>query len=213
MFLRLFYALMPKEEKFVERFEQHAAQIVAAAEALQTIIAGTGDFEKAFHTIRERESAADVITKLTLEALHRSFITPFDRAEIHDLTVALDDTIDTIEEIVQRISIYGLKKFTPEMLRLAETLCDCAGVLNSAVPLLTAVTRNADALRDMAIHISSLEGKGDATLRDGLAHLMRNGADPISVMTQKEIYELLESAIDRCQDVMDIIQGIVIEHV
>ena len=213
MFLRLFHFFMPKEEKFVERFGQHAEQIAAAAEALRAIFAGTDDFEKCFHTIRERESAADVITRLTLEALHRSFITPFDRGEIHDLVVSLDDTIDTIEEIVQRIAIYRITKFTPEMLKLTEIIRDCAGILNSAMPLLAEVTRNATALRDMAIRISALEGQGDATLRQGLAALMRNGADPIAVMTQKEIYELLEGAIDRCQDAMDVVQGIVIEHV
>lgn len=213
MFLRLFRYFMPKEEKFVERFQQHTDQIVAAAEALKAIFAGTDDFEKCFQTIRERESAADVITRLTLEAVHRTFITPFDRAEIHDLIVALDNTIDTIEEIVQRIAIYRLKTFKPEMLRLTEIIRDCASLLSTAMPLLSEVTRNATALRDMAIRISALEGQGDATLRQGLASLMQNGADPIAVMTQKEIYELLEGAIDRCQDAMDVVQGIVIEHV
>ena len=213
MFLRLFRFLMPKEERFVERFQQHTEQIVAAAEALQSILAGTDDFEKCFQTIRERESAADVITRLTLEAVHRSFIAPFDRSEIHDLIVALDNTIDTIEEIVQRIAIYRLTKFTPEMLKLAEIIRDCARIVNTAMPLLTEVTRHVRALREMAIRISVLEGQGDATLRQGLATLMQNGADPIAVMTQKEIYELLEDAIDRCQDAMDVVQGILIEHV
>ena len=213
MFLRLFRSLMPREEKFVERFCQHTEQIVAAAEALHSIFAGSDDFDKCFHTIRERESAADVITRLTIEAVHRSFITPFDRGEIHDLIVSLDDTIDTIEEIVQRIAIYRITKFTPEMVRLTEIIRDCAGILNSAMPLLAEVTRNATALRDMAIRISALEGEGDATLRQGLAALMQSGADPITVLTQKEIYELLENAIDRCQDAMDVVQGIVIEHV
>lgn len=213
MFLRLFRSLMPREEKFVERFCQHTEQIVAAAEALHSIFAGSDDFDKCFHTIRERESAADVITRLTIEAVHRSFITPFDRGEIHDLIVSLDDTIDTIEEIVQRIAIYRITKFTPEMVRLTEIIRDCAGIVNSAMPLLAEVTRNATALRDMAIRISALEGEGDATLRQGLAALMQSGADPITVLTQKEIYELLENAIDRCQDAMDVVQGIVIEHV
>jgi len=213
MFLRLFRFLMPKEEKFVERFQQHTEQIVAAAGALHSIFAGTDDFEKCFQTIRERESAADVITRLTLEAVHRSFIAPFDRTEIHDLIVALDDTIDTIEDIVQRIAIYRLKNFTPEMVKLTEIIRDCAALVHSAMPLLVEVTRNAKALREMAIRISALEGQGDATLRQGLATLMQNGADPIAVMTQEEIYELLEEAIDRCQDAMDVVQGIVIEHV
>lgn len=212
MFRHLFRFLMPRDKKFVERFEQHAEQIVAAAEALKSIFAGSDNFEGCFQAIRERESAADVITRLTLEAVHRSFIAPFDRTEVRDLIMALDDTIDTIEEIVQRIAIYRLKTFTPEMKKLTDIVGDCAGLLSRAMSLLGEVTRNATALRDVAIRISALEGQGDATLRQGLASLMQNGADPIAVMTQKEIYELLEDAIDRCQDAMDVVQGIVIEH-
>src|SRR5205809_68545 len=122
MFLQLIRALMPKEERFVEHFQEHAKLIVAGADALVAIMSGTGDFEKCFHTIREKEGAADAITKQILEAIHRTF-------------------------------------------------------------------------------------------RQGLAGLMTNGADPIALLTKKEIYELLESAIDRCEDVMNVIQGIVIEHV
>jgi uncharacterized protein len=213
MFQRIFRSLLPREEKFVERFQQHSEHIVAAAEALTTIVAATGDFDEAFRTIRQRESAADLVTKDTLEAIHRTFITPFDRTEIHDLIVALDDTIDIIEEIAQRIVIYRVLNFTPQMVKLAETIRNCAILLNSAMPLLAQVTRNANLLREIGIQISTLEGAADATLRDGLALLMKGGGDPIVIMTSKEIYELLENAIDRCEDVINVIQGIVIEHV
>jgi uncharacterized protein Yka (UPF0111/DUF47 family) len=213
MFFRRFRFLFAKQEKFVERFQQHAEQIVAGADALYAIFADTDDFEKCFQTIRERESAADGITRQTLEAVHRRFIASFDRTEIHDLIVALDNTIDTIEDIVQRVAIYRLKNFTPEMVKLADIVRQCARLVNSAMPLLAEVPRHAKSLRETAIRISALEGQGDATLRQGLATLMQNGADPIAVMTQKEIYELLEDAIDRCQDVMDVVQGIVMERV
>jgi uncharacterized protein Yka (UPF0111/DUF47 family) len=213
MFLRMIRALMPKEEKFVEHMQEHTKLIVAGSEALCSILSGSGEFEKCFQTIREKEGAADAITKAVLEAIHRTFITPFDRAEIHDLIVALDDTIDIIEEIVQRIAIYRMTQFTPEMVMMAGTMRDCVKLISSAIPLLADVTRNADALRELAIRVSALEGQGDRTLRQGLAALMTNGADPIAVMTKKEIYELLESAIDRCEDVMNVVQGIVIEHV
>src|SRR4051794_13025296 len=209
MFLQLIRALMPKEERFVEHFQEHAKLIVAGADALVAIMSGTGDFEKCFHTIREKEGAADAITKQIPEAIHRTFITPFDRAEIHDLIVALDDTIDIIEEIVQRAAIYQMKTFTPEMVAMAGTIRDCSSLICSAIPLLAAVTRNADSLRELAIRVSTLEGQGDRTMRQGLATLMTNGADPIQVMTKKEIYELLENAIDRCEDVMNVVQGIV----
>lgn len=213
MLLRLFRALLPREERFVEHFQAHARHVRDAAEALRAIIAGKTDFETAFRTIRTCESAADDITKTTLEAIHRTFITPFDRSEIHDLIVALDDTIDTIEEIAQRMAIYELADFTPQMLTLAEILEACAALIQESMPLLGAITRNAATLSQMGARISALEGQADATLREGLRALIKSGADPLAIMTRKEIYELLESATDRCDDVANVVQGIVIEHV
>jgi uncharacterized protein len=167
----------------------------------------------AFRTIRERESAADAVTKETLEAIHRTFITPFDRSDIHDLTTALDDIIDLIEDIVQRLSIYEIRDFTPEMVTQAEILERCAVMLAEGMPLLRATTRNASALSDIRVRIAEMEGQGDATLREGLRKLMKSDGGAIAIIERKELYELLEDAIDRCQDAADVIQGIVIEHV
>lgn len=210
--LQWFRALLPREEGFVRNFEEHAGHIVAASLALRGLMDGQIPFETAFRTIREREGAADGVTKRTFEAIHRTFITPFDRSEIHDLIVSLDDTIDLIEEIVQRLAIYAIADFTPQMQALAATIATCAAKLQSAMPCLNAVAKNIDSLNAACREISLLEGKGDAILRDGLQALMKSGADPIALMTRKEIYELLEQTIDRCEDVADVIQGIVIEH-
>jgi len=100
MLQRFLHALMPREERFFDYFESHAKCIVAAAQCLRAVFAGKAEFEPAFRTIRERESAADAVTKETLEAIHRTFITPFDRSDIHDLSTTLDDIIDLMEEIV-----------------------------------------------------------------------------------------------------------------
>jgi uncharacterized protein Yka (UPF0111/DUF47 family) len=213
MLLRLFQSLMPREERFFDHFENHAKCIVAAAQCLRAVVAGTAEFEAAFRTIRERESAADAITKETLEAIHRTFITPFDRGDIHDLTTALDDIIDLMEDIVQRISIYEIADFTPEMVKQAEILERCATMLADGMPLLRSTTSNADALSAIRIRIAELEGQGDATLREGLRKLMKSDGGAIAIIERKELYELLEDAIDRCQDAADVIQGIVIEHV
>jgi uncharacterized protein Yka (UPF0111/DUF47 family) len=210
--LQWFRALLPNEEKFVQNFEEHAGHIVAASLALRGLMDGKIGFDEAFRTIREREGAADGVTKKTFEAIHRTFITPFDRSEIHDLIVALDDTIDLIEDIVQRLAIYEIAAFTPQMQSLAATIETCATRLRTAIPCLAEVAKNAEALKTACREISVLEGKADATLRDGLKALMKCGADPIAIMTRKEIYELLEQTIDRCEDVADVIQGIVIEH-
>lgn len=213
MLLRLFHALMPREERFFDHFESHAECIVAAAQCLRAIISGKAEFETAFRTIRERESAADAVTKATLEAIHRTFITPFDRGDIHALTTALDDIIDLIEDIVQRMAIYEIRDFTPEMVKQAEILERCAIMLCDGMPLLRSTTTNAQALSDIRVRIAELEGQGDATLREGLRKLMRTDGGAIAIIERKELYELLEDAIDRCQDAADVIQGIVIEHV
>jgi uncharacterized protein Yka (UPF0111/DUF47 family) len=213
MLQRLFHALMPREERFFDHFEDHAKCIVAAAQCLRAIIAGKAEFEAAFRTIRERESAADAVTKVTLEAIHRTFITPFDRGDIHNLTTALDDIIDLIEDIVQRLAIYDIRDFTPEMVKQAEILERCATMLCEGMPLLRATTRNASALSAIRVRIAELEGDGDAILREGLRKLMKSDSGAIAIIERKELYELLEDAIDRCQDAADVIQGIVIEHV
>ena len=213
MFQRLLHALMPREERFFDYFESHAKCIVAAAQCLRAVLSGKAEFEAAFRTIRERESAADAVTKETLEAIHRTFITPFDRGDIHDLTTALDDVIDLIEDIVQRIAIYEIADFTPEMVKPAEILERCATMLCDGIPLLRSVSSNAQALTDIRARIAELEGQGDATLREGLRKLMKSDGGAIAIIERKEVYELLEDAIDRCQDAADVIQGIVIEHV
>jgi uncharacterized protein Yka (UPF0111/DUF47 family) len=213
MLLRLFHALMPREERFFDYFESHAKCIVAAAQCLRAIFEGRAEFEQAYRTIREREGAADAVTKETLEAIHRTFITPFDRIDIRDLITALDDIIDLMEEIVQRLAIYEITDFTPEMVKQAELLERCATTLCQGIPLLRATTKNAEALGDIRAQIAVLEGQADATLREGLRKLMKSDNNAIAIIERKELYELLEDTIDRCQDAADVIQGIVIEQV
>jgi uncharacterized protein len=213
MLLRLFHALMPREERFFDYFESHAKCIVAAAQCLRAIFTGKAEFEAAYRTIREREGEADAVTKATLEAIHRTFITPFDRSDIHDLATALDDIIDLIEEIVQRLAIYEITDFTPEMVKQTELLERSTMTLCQGIPLLRATRKNAKALGDIRVQIAELEGQADATLREGLRKLMKSNGSAIAIIERKELYELLEEAVDRCQDAADVIQGIVIEQV
>jgi predicted phosphate transport protein (TIGR00153 family) len=213
MVLRLFRALMPREERFIDYFCEHSEKIVAAADALLSMLASGGDITDCFDTILRNEREADVITRNTLTAIHRTFITPFDRADIRDLIVAMDDTIDLIEETAHRIQIYRIDRFTPEMIELAATARDCARLLHDGLPRLKHITRNVNQLTSMAEEISRIEGVADKTMRDGLSALFQDGRDPVFLMTRKEIYELLEQVIDRCQDVADVMGGIVIEQV
>ncbi|CAK0772618.1 putative pit accessory protein [uncultured Gammaproteobacteria bacterium] len=213
MLLRLFHALMPKEEKFIDHFCAHSKKIVAAADALHALMIEPDDAPRHRRTIYHNEGEADRITRDTLLAIHRTFITPFDRADIHGLITAMDDTIDLIEETAQRTELYEVSDFTTEMKEMAESAQKCAIIIHDTVPLLGAISKNSDLISKQCIEVSKIEGHADRKLRKGLSELIKSGRDPIAVMTRKEIYESLESIIDRCDDVMNVIQGIVIEHV
>ena len=213
MFLKLFHALMPKEESFLQYFSEHSQKIVDAADELHKLMAPGSDIPAYCHRIYNIEGEADVITRATLLAIHRTFITPFDRSDIHGLITAMDDTVDLVEETVQRIELYEINEFTDEMKDMADSAYRCAVIIQKTMPLLAAINKNSSQINQLCVEVSKIEGHADRKMRQGLSKLLKEGNDAIFLITRKEIYELLESVIDRCEDVMDAIQGIVIEHV
>jgi uncharacterized protein len=213
MLMRLFRSLMPREEKFMDYFCDHSLRIVGAADALRAMMEGGDAVASHFRTVCEKEGEADMITKNTLQAIHRTFITPFDRTDIHALITAMDDTVDLIEETAQRIMLYDIHVFTPEMKKMADTARTCARLLQDGLPLLRDINGNVGELDAMGREIGRIEGEADATLRHGIKLLMQTERDPVCLMTRKEIYELLEQVIDRCEDVVNVVEGIVIEQV
>ncbi len=213
MLLKLFHAIMPKEESFLEYFANHSQKIVEAAEALHNMMAPGNGIEAYCHKIYTIEGEADIIARTTLLAIHRTFITPFDRSDIHGLITAMDDTIDLVEETAQRIELYEITEFTEEMKDMAESAHRCAIIIQKTIPLLAAINKNANLINQHCVDVSKIEGQADRKMRRGLSMLLKGERDPILFITRKEIYEVLESVIDRCEDVMDAVQGIVIEHV
>lgn len=213
MLLRLFRALMPREEKFIDHFCEHSERIMEAADALHDLLDPAGDRQAAFERILAAEHAADQVTKRTLQAVHRTFITPFDRSDIHALITAMDDTVDFIEEAAQRIMIYGVTEFTPEMRQMADAARQCAKLLREGVPLLGSINKNVMHLQRMSVEISRIEGETDRLLRGCLSRLNAGEHDPKRFVILKEIYELLEEVVDHCDDVTNVVDGIVIEQV
>lgn len=213
MLLRLFRALLPREEKFIAHFCEHSERIMDAAAALQDLLSAGSDRQAAFERILAAEHAADVITKTTLQAIHRTFITPFDRSDIHALITSMDDTIDFIEETAQRIMIYNITEFTPEMRRMADAAMQCARLLREGVPLLGSMNNNLKHLQRMSVEISRIEGETDALMRTCLSQLNAGEHDPKRFVILKEIYELLEEIVDHCDDIANVIDGIIIEQV
>jgi len=210
--LRLFRALMPRGERFIDRFCEHSKRVVWAAEAFSAMLAGDGDIEARCAEISRIEEDADAITRGTIQAIHRSFITPFDRWQILDLTTALDDTIDLTKEASRRILRYRVA-FTPEMRGMADCAVRAATEIRNGIPLLGAIDRSVERLTALSQAVSLIENEADDLLDAGLKRLFAGEGSPGHKLTVERVYDVIESVVDRCEDITDVIDGIVIEQV
>jgi predicted phosphate transport protein (TIGR00153 family) len=214
MFMRFFRSLMPKEERFVEYFIAHSDRIVAAADALAAMMAANEQDRPARgKEVCDIESQADVIARQTIIGLHRAFITPFDRSDIHSLSNSLDDAVDQIEEVVLHAELYKVVEFDPRMRELTAMIQTAARLVAEAMPMLHDITGNAERIRSLCERVSKIEGDADLVLHHALSELVALNPDTITFFGRKEVYELLESVTDSCDDVADVIEGIVLDHV
>jgi predicted phosphate transport protein (TIGR00153 family) len=212
LLLRAFRFLMPHEERFIERFCEHSRLMVPAAEAFRGLMSGDGRAEYYAAEINRLEAAADQITRETVLAIHRTFVTPFDRSQILDLITALDDTIDLMKDTGRRMLRYGVG-FTPEMQGMADCAVRAAIEIRDGMPLLGAIDRNADRLSTMSAAVRQIEGQADDLLDRGLRVLFAGETSPGHKLTVEKVYDLVEAVVDRCEDVIDVIDGIVVEQV
>jgi predicted phosphate transport protein (TIGR00153 family) len=212
-FLRI---LLPKEERFFEFFDRHANAVVGGAEALRALLDGGDNIQKNFQIIIDREHDADAVTREVLTAIRRTFITPFDRDGIQDLTNAMDDAIDQMQKTAKTIMLFEVRAFTPQMKDMADNIVQCARLVQEAVPLLRSISENATRLSAITEKITRLEGEADDVHDEGLKDLFKQQAsstNSISFFVGHEIYDHLEKCVDRFDDVANEIQSIVIDHV
>jgi len=208
----MFGRFLPKETSFFDFFEQHAALTVEGCkEFLSLASTGANVLAKA-KRIKEIEHETDVVTHRCVEALHKTFITPIERDDIYRLISRMDDIVDFIEAASERIALYDMKEMTPEVKDLADILVRAVQQIVVAVKGLRNM-KNAEPVLQACVDINRLENEGDTILRNALARLFKEERDPITVIKWKEIYEGLETATDRCEDVANIIEGVVLEHV
>jgi predicted phosphate transport protein (TIGR00153 family) len=210
--LRAFRSLMPRSDSFIDRFGEHARLIVPAAEAFRALMSGDGQGEQHAQEISRLEDAADQVTRATVLAAHRTFVTPFDRSEILNLITALDDTIDLMKDTGRRMLRYGVD-FTPEMRGMADCVVQAATALRDGMPLLGAIDRNVDRLNAMSVEVRRIEGEADELLERGLRILFQSDNSPGHKLTVEKVYDLVEAVVDRCEDVVDVIDAIVVEQV
>ena len=207
----MFGRLMPQEGRFFEMFIQHAGQIIEANHELVKLMADVNNGQAAIYNIETCEKRGDKITRDVIELLHKTFITPLDRDDIHQLITRMDDILDLTEDAAQSIYLYDLKTITPEAQRLAEICVACGEKVREAVSLLPRM-ENAAKIRQACVDIDKLESEADHVMRAAMAKLFRDEQDVKQLIKIKAIYELLETVTDRCEDVANIIEGIVVEN-
>jgi predicted phosphate transport protein (TIGR00153 family) len=212
--MRLLRFLMPKEEKFIDLFVEHSKLIVAAADALAAMMAADQQDRPArAREVSSFEEQADQITRQTIVALHRAFITPFDRSDILALSKALDDGVDLIEGVVQGAKLYEVTEFDQHMRELGSMIQEISHLVAEVMPLLHNLSRNATKINHLCERISKIEDKADVVLRLAMTQLVAQKPDTITFFGKKEVYELLEEVTDSCDDVAGIIQGLLLDHV
>jgi uncharacterized protein len=207
----MFGRLMPHEGRFFDHFKELAALIVDGSRELQALMAKFDDVERRRFNIETIEKKGDKVTHATVELLHKTFITPLDRDDIHQLITNMDDILDLIEDSAQSISMYDLQSVTPDAARLTEICVGCAEKVKAAVELLPNM-ENARQILEVCADIDRLESDADHLMRTAMAKLFRDEPDVRQLIKLRTVYELLEEMTDRCEDVANIIEGIVIEN-
>lgn len=207
----MFGRLLPKDGKFFDLFNEHAELCVKGAKEMVSLMTNFDDLEIRVHAIEGIEKQADKVTHATLDALHKTFITPLDRDDIHQLITRMDDILDLLEDAAQTISLYDIKTITQEAKRLAELCLACTEKVKAAVGLLHNMDNSREIL-GICQEIDRLESDADHVMRAAMSKLFREEPDVRNLIKLKAIYELLETVTDRCEDVSNIIEGIIVEN-
>ena len=207
----MFGRLLPFEGRFFELFNALAGEAVQASRELASLMDGFDDIVRRAFAIETIEKRGDKLTHETIELLHKTFVTPLDRDDIHRLVTRMDDVLDLIEDCAQSISLYDVRAPTPEMKRLAEICVGCAEKMQAGVGGLSNL-KDPRATLAVCADIDKLESEADHVMRASIAKLFREESDAKEVMKLRSIYEILEQITDRCEDVANIIEGIVLEN-
>ena len=202
--------LFPREESFLPQFARAAEIILEAANALDQLAADFTDVELKVARIKHLEHEGDQVAHQTFGLLSRTWITPIDREDIHDLVKALDDVLDFLDAAAARLVLYkipaptpALKSATAILVQSAEAICRAAGLLGDL--------KNSAAILEICVEINRLENEADTLNRISIGKLFETEKDPIALMKWKEIYEVLEEATDRCEDVANVFEQIVLK--
>ena len=207
----MFNRLMPKEVKFFTLFNQHADIVAEASKELVKLFNDFAHIDRHMDAIKSLEKRADRITFETVDLLHKTFITPLDRDDMLKLINSMEDVVDLMEDVAVTASLYKVTSTTDEAKELAAISMECCERMSQAIHLLDNM-KNAGEIIKIASEIERLESDADRVLRNAMSKLFREEEDVKSLIKYKAVYELLESITDKCEDVANTIQGIVVEN-
>ena len=202
------FNLIPKEVRFYDYFEQQSEHIKKAADLLRELTHDFRDARAKAFAIKEVEHQGDLVTHEIVKKLNTTFITPIDREDIHDLATRLDDVLDYIEAAAERLVVYRIKEPTSACRAMADVIVATAAATDRTIRCLRTMDPG---FHEHAVEVNRLENSADNLLRDSLAALFDEQGDPIEVIKWKEIYETMEIVTDRCEDVANVIEGIILK--
>jgi predicted phosphate transport protein (TIGR00153 family) len=202
------FSLIPHEPQFFEDFVALSEQIRVGARLLrQMLIDDPPNMAKA-DEIKDIEHACDERTRGIIDRLNRTFVTPLDREDIHSLAVELDDIMDAIDAAASVMRLYKITRVRAGARRLVETICDSTDRITEALQALEKRT----GVLELAARVNQLEREADRVHQDAIVALFDEERDPITVIKWKEILDFLEAATDRCEDVANLLEGVVVKH-
>ncbi|HET8869366.1 MAG TPA: DUF47 domain-containing protein [Aquabacterium sp.] len=213
----IFGKLLPREGNFFELFNQHANHIVAAAKAFAELVTNYNDpvlREKYNKEVDHAEGAADTVTREVNRLLHKTFITPIDREQIHSLINTMDDVADLMQDAAETMALYDVRRMTDEIVRLTDLCVKSCERLRTAVSMLHDIgnAKTAEATLKTCEEIDQLESDADRVMRAAMSKLFREEPDVREVIKLKAIYELLETVTDKCDNVAKLIEGVILEN-
>ena len=205
------WSLIPKEEKFFELFEAQAVHNVAAAKAFREMANKWTREVGSFDRLRDIEHEADITCHDIYDKLNRTFVTPFDREDIRELAGELDTVTDLIESVAQRMYLYQIDKSTEDLVQLTDILWQATENVRKAIKELQNPEKSRHVM-DYCIEVNRLENAGDHALGVAIGKLFQGKPDPLEVMKWKEIYETVEEAIDKCEDIAHTLETILVKQ-
>jgi predicted phosphate transport protein (TIGR00153 family) len=201
-------SFLPRQGHFFEDFIKLSGELRKGAHALQAMIAESQpDMQKA-DVIKDIEHICDRLTHDIVVQLNRTFVTPLDREDIHALASSLDDVMDAIDAAAAVIRLYKIQQVRADARRLVDIVCDAVDLVAEGM----AALERREGVLELAARISQLEHESDRVLQDAIVGLFDQERDPIAVIKWKEIYDFLEAAMDRCEDVANVLESVMVKH-